>query len=83
MANTKGIWLYDARTGNEIVQFTGFTDSAATIAFSPDGNILAGGGVQDNTIRLWDAHTGKTSENLQDIRIGQGAWRLVRMARHS
>ena len=59
VANTKGIWLYDARTGNKLVQFTGFTDSAATIAFSPDGNILAGGGVKDNTIRLWDANTGK------------------------
>ncbi len=83
MTNTKGIWLYDAQTGDALVQFIGFTDSAATIAFSPDGNILIGSGTKDNTIRLWDAHTGKTSENLQVLRIGQGALRLVRMARQS
>ena len=46
------------------MQFTGVTDSVPTIAFSPDGNMLVGG-MRDNTIRLWDGHTGK---NLRTIK---------------
>ncbi len=59
VARSRGIWLLDVQTGDELVQFTGFADSAATIAFSPDGNMLVGSSIKDNTVRLWDVHTGR------------------------
>ena len=44
----------------------GHTDSALSVAFSPDGGTLAsGGGWRDNTIRLWDATTGEHKQILE------------------
>ncbi|MCX6719308.1 MAG: WD40 repeat domain-containing protein [Candidatus Taylorbacteria bacterium] len=61
VASSIGVWLYDAHTFAEI----GFMESnewLTSIAFSPDGNLLASGGDKlwrnrkngDNTIKLWD-----------------------------
>lgn len=44
------------------------SDNLYALAFSTDGNILAGGG-QDEKVRLWDAHTG----NLRTVMSGHYA----------
>ena len=55
-----GIWIYDAQTGQELAQCAGHIDTVFRIAFRPDGETLASvAGGQDQTIRMWDVHTGK------------------------
>ena len=64
VAGSIGIWLYDARTGEEIDLLTGHTDVVDSVAFSPDRQTLASGS-WDNTIRLWDARTGAHLRTLR------------------
>ena len=61
-----GVWMYDARTGEELALFTGHTEPIWAVAFSPDGKTLASGAVrkprwwrEDSEIFLWDADTGE------------------------
>ena len=63
VAATIGIWLYDAHSGAEINLFTGQALSVNSVAFSPDGHILAGGS-GDATIRLWSVETGAHIQTL-------------------
>ena len=66
VAAGNGIWLYDAQTGQELVQCAGHIDTVSYVAFRPDGKILASVGLgHDGTIRIWDVHTGK---NLRTFR---------------
>ena len=58
-----GVWLYDVATGTEINLLVGHTEPVSSVAFSPDGKILAGGS-RDNTILLWDIQTGKAIHAL-------------------
>ena len=64
VASSIGIWLYDAQTCQELSLLTGHTDWVGSIAFRPDGKILASGS-SDNTIRLWDIHAGKQQQTLE------------------
>lgn len=45
-----GIWFYDAQTHNEIALLTEGSDKVDSVAFSPNGKIIAGGG---KDVRLW------------------------------
>src|SRR5881398_2323492 len=45
-------------------QFKGHGERVASVAFSPDGKVLATGSF-DNTVKLWDFATGKELHNLK------------------
>ncbi len=60
---TIGIWIYDGRTGKELNLLTEHMESASTVAFSPDNQLLASNG-KDNTILLWDPRTGEHRKTL-------------------
>ncbi|WP_414621445.1 eIF2A-related protein [Calothrix sp. CCY 0018] len=49
--------LWDAQTGNSLKALQGHTAPIWSIAWHPDGQILASGS-DDQTIRLWDVNTG-------------------------
>ena len=50
--------LWDVKTGKEGATLRGHTEPVWSVAFSPDGKILASGGV-DGKVKLWDVSTGK------------------------
>jgi WD40 repeat protein len=53
------ILLWDVRTGRRVGRpLVGHTDAVRSLAFSPDGKVLASAG-QDRRILLWDVRTGK------------------------
>ncbi len=56
VAGSAGIWLYDAKTGNELALLTGHTKPVSVIAFSPRGDLLASGSY-DGKLRLWNPYT--------------------------
>ena len=64
-----GIWLYDAGTYQEVALLTGHTNQVYSVAFSPDGQTLAGGSY-DETIHLWDVTTGVHKRTL----TGHTSW---------
>lgn len=62
------LWLWTP-TGHRLL--SGHTDSLCSVAFSPDGNLLASGS-RDQTIRLWDASNYRTLKIL----TGHDSWVL-------
>ena len=65
-----GVRLLDLADGKEIRMIRGHEHMAISLAFSPDGKLLATGGyTSDGDIRLWDVATGK---ELSRIAAGAG-----------
>jgi WD40 repeat protein len=56
------IQLWDVASGREIRTLSGPTDSVASIAFSPDGQMLAAS--WDEMIRIWDVASGREVRTL-------------------
>ncbi len=72
------IRLWDVKTGEVVTVLRGHDSWVRSVAFSPDGRLLASGscGQKENTscvqgeIRLWDVETGKT----KDVFLGHESW---------
>ena len=51
----------------------GHEDWVRSVAFSPDGKLLATGS-EDHTVRIWDIRTGKAGGNPLHVLQGHGGW---------
>ncbi len=60
--NTVRIW--NIATGEVIHTLTGHSGRVRSVAFSPDGELLASGS-EDSTIKLWDVRTGEQLYTLE------------------
>ncbi|MFZ2349580.1 MAG: PKD domain-containing protein [Candidatus Bipolaricaulis anaerobius] len=58
-----GIELRDSQTLELVRFFSGHTSDVYSVAFSPDGSLLASGS-DDNTIKLWEVATGRLVRTL-------------------
>ena len=59
--NTVRLW--DVATGRELRAMTGHSDQVDSLAFSPDGKLLASGS-WDKTVKLWEVETGREARAL-------------------
>jgi WD40 repeat protein len=50
--------VWNAATGQELLELPGHTASIIDVRFSPDGQYIASGSA-DGTTKVWDAETGK------------------------
>ncbi|XCN75361.1 MAG: hypothetical protein Q3M24_11725 [Candidatus Electrothrix aestuarii] len=63
-ASRKEIKIWNAVTGKQLRSLPGQKEGVSSIAFSPDGRLLASGS-SDTTIVLWEASTGKRVRTLK------------------
>ena len=58
VAGTIGIWIYDTATDQEIAFIAAHESGLWSMAYSPDGNMIAGGSAY-GSVYLWNATTGE------------------------
>ncbi|BAY21184.1 WD-40 repeat protein [Calothrix sp. NIES-2100] len=63
------VHLWDVSTGKEVLTLKGHQTAVWSVAFSPDGKLLASGSY-DQTIKLWNFHKGECSKTL----TGNNSW---------
>jgi RNA polymerase sigma factor (sigma-70 family) len=59
--------VWDVASGQRLFRLEGHEGGVKSIAYSPDGRLIATGG-NDKTVRLWDAATGQERRVLSDHR---------------
>jgi len=62
-----GQWVevWDLEGGERVRVMGPHGDQVSSLAFSPDGSLLASGGGDDHTIRLWNVQTGNLVQTLE------------------
>ena len=83
VASSIGIWFYDTTTLQEVDLFTGHTSWVTSIAYSPDGHMLASGGARGITPSVYGMSS-RVNTFVPSPGIGMGSLvsRSVQMARH-
>lgn len=56
--------IMDRQWGDNFATFRGHMDWVRSVAFSPDGKLIASGS-DDSSVRVWDAETGTTQHRLK------------------
>jgi WD40 repeat protein len=67
-ANQDGITVWDAKTGEEVAAFPLASDTTFSVAFSPDGKLIASGG-EGGKVVLWGL---ETKQALGAAEVGKG-----------
>lgn len=65
VASSVGIWLYDAKTYQELSLLGENAHDSESVSFSPDGTTLVSG--NDDTITLWDVAARKHKKTIDDV----------------
>jgi WD40 repeat protein/predicted Ser/Thr protein kinase len=66
--------LWDVATRKRRATCAGHTDPVVTLAFSPDGKVLASGSL-DQTVKVWDVAEGKEQRTIQGH--NKGVWAVA------
>jgi WD40 repeat protein len=71
--------IWDVATGAETAHFFGHTDAVRSLAFSPDGSVLATGSM-DGSVRKWDLESGRLRATLVCAEVIRAAKREAESA---
>ncbi len=64
VADGHSVTVFESTTGRKKHTLVGHSNSVSAVAFSPDGQRLAAGGL-DGTVRLWELHGGQLLRTLR------------------